>query len=239
MQLQTSWEHDEHIIKERDVPLYCQCWRPNMPRGVVALLHGIGGHSGLFDDVGRYLADDGLSVCAMDLRGHGRSGGQRGHIDAWSDYRDDLGVLVDRLAHALSRLAPVRLWTQFGLDCRARLRTALSRGSSRSRCDWDTIGRGKHLSGKNVPEPDYVTILAAIFPHGGSRPGYGHPQSRGNRSLCERSAMSLAGQRPSGHRVPPDRRVSTRKRPSAGCAAAHVARRRRSYRRSRGQRPLL
>ena len=29
-------------------------------------------------------------LCGVDLRGHGRSPGLRGHIDGWEDYREDL-----------------------------------------------------------------------------------------------------------------------------------------------------
>jgi alpha-beta hydrolase superfamily lysophospholipase len=40
--------------------------------------------------MGAWLARRGLAVHAYDQRGHGRSDGARGHIDAWEEYREDL-----------------------------------------------------------------------------------------------------------------------------------------------------
>jgi lipase len=40
----------------------------------VACVHGVGQHGGIFEDLGRRLAEVGHSVLAVDLRGHGDSG---------------------------------------------------------------------------------------------------------------------------------------------------------------------
>jgi alpha-beta hydrolase superfamily lysophospholipase len=45
----------------------------------------------------RHWSRRGYSVYALDLRGHGRSGGQRGHVEGWSDYRGDLRRFTDML----------------------------------------------------------------------------------------------------------------------------------------------
>lgn len=71
--------------------LYCQSWHPQeQTQAVVILVHGLGGHSGLFSNAVQYLVPQGYEVYAFDLRGHGRSPGQRGHINAWSEFREDL-----------------------------------------------------------------------------------------------------------------------------------------------------
>lgn len=44
------------------------------PRGVVALLHGVGEHSGRYDETARELAGAGFEVWADDHRGHGETG---------------------------------------------------------------------------------------------------------------------------------------------------------------------
>ncbi len=59
---------------------YAQEWRPDGDaRAVVALVHGLGEHSSRYDHVANYFNDHGLGVVAMDHRGHGRTGGKRGH----------------------------------------------------------------------------------------------------------------------------------------------------------------
>ncbi len=41
------------------------------------------------------LVPCGYSLHSFDLRGHGRSPGQRGHIDSWDEFRDDLMAFFD------------------------------------------------------------------------------------------------------------------------------------------------
>ena len=65
------------------------------PWASVLLVHGLGEHSGRYEDVGHQLTAAGLDVHAYDHRGFGRSGGRRGHVDRWEQYHDDL---AERLA---------------------------------------------------------------------------------------------------------------------------------------------
>ena len=58
-------------------------------KGVLALVHGLGEHSGRYCAVVRALTKAGYAVYAFDNQGHGKSEGQRGHIDRWQDYRDN------------------------------------------------------------------------------------------------------------------------------------------------------
>lgn len=73
--------------------IYYQSWHPHLvPRGVIAVVHGLGAHSGIFGNLVKFFGDRNYAVYAMDLRGHGRSEGQRGYINNWSEYREDLGI---------------------------------------------------------------------------------------------------------------------------------------------------
>ena len=61
--------------------LYCRTWRPpDAARAVVIALHGLGDHSGLYPMLGESLLPRGITVHAPDLRGNGRSPGQRGYV---------------------------------------------------------------------------------------------------------------------------------------------------------------
>ena len=83
-------------------------------RAVVYVLHGVAEHSGRYEHVGSALAGRGFETVATDHRGHGRSGGRRGHVDRWSQYLDDvedqmaeirgLGLPVVMLGHSLGGL---------------------------------------------------------------------------------------------------------------------------------------
>src|SRR4051794_4720466 len=75
--------------------LFCRsCAAAGPPRAALIALHGLGDHSGLYPMVGEALAPRGIAVSLPDLRGNGRSPGQRGHVDSWDELCEDLGALV-------------------------------------------------------------------------------------------------------------------------------------------------
>ncbi|MBW4561334.1 MAG: lysophospholipase [Mojavia pulchra JT2-VF2] len=78
--------------------LYYQSWQPEgESRAIVAIVHGLGAHSGLFSNAVQYLLPLGYVIYAFDLRGHGRSPGQRGHINSWAELREDLYTFLTRI----------------------------------------------------------------------------------------------------------------------------------------------
>ena len=54
------------------------------------LVHGLAEHLGRYQHVGETLANAGWQVTAVELRGHGESGGQRGHVQRWIHYIEDI-----------------------------------------------------------------------------------------------------------------------------------------------------
>ncbi len=63
-------------------------------RGVVVLAHGYAEHVGRYASWTQHLTTRGLAVTALDHRGHGRSGGPRGHVRDFSEMVADLRTLV-------------------------------------------------------------------------------------------------------------------------------------------------
>ena len=96
----------EHSEQRWDLPggesLYSQRWMP-AGRPVVAtvgLVHGLGDHSGRYGDLVAALVAAGYAVGAVDLRGHGRSSGRRGHAPMGLCV-DDVQRLLDANAAAV------------------------------------------------------------------------------------------------------------------------------------------
>jgi acylglycerol lipase len=88
-------------------PLFERAWEPEGdPRAVVALVHGLGEHSGRYEHVAERLTGAGLAVRAIDLRGHGRSPGPRGDT-RFGPAVADLEALVRRCGE---RGAPVLVY---------------------------------------------------------------------------------------------------------------------------------
>ena len=81
--------------------LYYQAWLPSAPpKATLINLHGLGDHSGLYPSIASHFPVRGFGVYAYDMRGNGRSPGQRAYLRNWDEYRSDL--------HAFIR--QVRIW---------------------------------------------------------------------------------------------------------------------------------
>lgn len=78
-------------------------WRAGAPRAVVALVHGYADHSGRYAHVAEFLGEAGVSVVAVDLRGHGASAGKRGHVASFDEYLDDVDALLAEAGREAAR----------------------------------------------------------------------------------------------------------------------------------------
>jgi alpha-beta hydrolase superfamily lysophospholipase len=84
------------------------------PTGVVLICHGYAEHARRYDHVAQRFADAGLITYALDLRGHGRSGGKRVYLKDISEYTADFHHLVGIAAAAHPGLDRVVLGHSMG-----------------------------------------------------------------------------------------------------------------------------
>jgi acylglycerol lipase len=89
----TSWERD-------GITFFMQGWEPGgkIPKAVVGLVHGIGEHSGRYAHVGAALTEAGYALVSFDLRGHGKSGGARGHFPSLDAVMQDIRQFLVQVA---------------------------------------------------------------------------------------------------------------------------------------------
>jgi alpha-beta hydrolase superfamily lysophospholipase len=86
----------------KGITITAEDWKPQTePRGVVALVHGLGEHIDRYQHVANALNAAGFAMLGFDLPGHGRSGGPRGH----ASYADILGD-IDRLLQEADKRYP-------------------------------------------------------------------------------------------------------------------------------------
>jgi alpha-beta hydrolase superfamily lysophospholipase len=87
-----AMKHQAYSWRAGDgLELYAQSWAPEAkPKAVIALLHGLGDHSGRYPRFVEMLPAAGYAVAAYDMRGHGRSGGPRGHAVSYDTLMDDV-----------------------------------------------------------------------------------------------------------------------------------------------------
>jgi acylglycerol lipase len=82
----------ETNIKASDgTDFHVQGWKPDgKPKALIALIHGIGEHTGRYEHVAQAMTDAGYAMVGYDLRGHGRSGGIRGHFPSLDAVMQDM-----------------------------------------------------------------------------------------------------------------------------------------------------
>ncbi len=82
-------------IKSADgTKLAYRAWPKAGANTTFAVVHGLGEHAGRYARFAEAMANHGMSTFALDLRGHGESEGQRGHVDSWSQWTDDVSAFV-------------------------------------------------------------------------------------------------------------------------------------------------
>ncbi len=77
------------------VKLYCQRYIVDEPKATVVVVHGLGEHSGRYGNVINALVPEGYNIFLYDLRGHGKSEGQRGHVYNFDHYIEDTRIFVE------------------------------------------------------------------------------------------------------------------------------------------------
>lgn len=70
-------------------------WLPeNEPKRIICLVHGHGEHIGRYEHFATHFVDQGIAVFAVDLRGHGKSEGKRGHAPNYDLLLSDVEELI-------------------------------------------------------------------------------------------------------------------------------------------------
>ncbi len=82
--------------KTRDgVDIFAQGWEPDgRTKAVVCLVHGLGEHIGRYNNMGGAFTKAGYALFGFDQRGHGKSGGARGHTPSFDALLNDIEDLL-------------------------------------------------------------------------------------------------------------------------------------------------
>ncbi|WKV10934.1 alpha/beta hydrolase [Marivirga harenae] len=64
------------------------------PKKIILIVHGLGEHAGRFQKVAEYFNEQGISVIALTLRGHGNSEGKKGHAPSMEQLLTDIEYFI-------------------------------------------------------------------------------------------------------------------------------------------------
>jgi alpha-beta hydrolase superfamily lysophospholipase len=101
---------ESSFVGDGGLNIFTRSWRVTngKARGVVVIVHGFNSHSGHYMWVAEQFVANGLAVYALDLRGRGKSDGERFYVAQFAEYVDDVATLI-ALAKAQEPDLPVFL----------------------------------------------------------------------------------------------------------------------------------
>ncbi|MDP3939450.1 MAG: lysophospholipase [Deltaproteobacteria bacterium] len=89
-------KHEEWQFEGKEgVSLYAQAWTPPEARRAMVVVHGLGEHSGRYQNIVDHFTPRGFAVYGFDQRGFGKSAGTRAFTASFDDFLDDLDSFVD------------------------------------------------------------------------------------------------------------------------------------------------
>jgi len=92
-------EHLEGIFTGvKDTRIFYQAYLPEEKvRASIIIVHGLGEHSGRYENVVSYLAPLGYALYTFDLIGHGKSEGERAFVEQYEDFTDTLTMYKNKV----------------------------------------------------------------------------------------------------------------------------------------------
>jgi acylglycerol lipase len=93
--------------------IFFRSWRPDgKARGAIVIIPGFNAHSGYYEWVAEQFVASGLAVYALDLRGRGRSDGERFYVEPFEDYVRDVEAVMAIVKSRESGLPIFHAWSQ-------------------------------------------------------------------------------------------------------------------------------
>ena len=83
------------IDSAKGIKIFVRSWVPeSTPKAVIVLCHGVNAHGGQYLWTAEQFVAAGLAVFALDLRGRGRSEGERFYVEDIADYVSDVANAI-------------------------------------------------------------------------------------------------------------------------------------------------
>ena len=90
-------KYESAVMLRDGVAIYYRVRVPEEMKALIVVVHGVCEHCGRYEHVAEKLLENGYGVVRFDLRGHGRSGGDRGYVSHYLEFSDDLDELIKKV----------------------------------------------------------------------------------------------------------------------------------------------
>lgn len=94
--MEATWQ-DETLESFDSIELYGYRALPKNHKSIIVMIHGYGEHGAGYREMAEFFCSAGFGIYVFDLRGHGRSGGERGYVQRFEDYLEDLDLIFARI----------------------------------------------------------------------------------------------------------------------------------------------
>ncbi len=102
------------FIGKGGIEIFSQSWSVSKPEGILVISHGLGEHSGRYKNIIEKLEGQKISLYMLDHRGHGKSGGKRGHVNSFMEYIYDLKLYINLIKEDHEELPLILLGHSMG-----------------------------------------------------------------------------------------------------------------------------
>lgn len=92
-----NYKHEESFFNASNdgLRIYYQWYIPEKTERIIVIQHGFGEHSGRYENLVRHFSGSNTAFYMLDSRGHGHSEGARGHVNEFTQYREDLADFIN------------------------------------------------------------------------------------------------------------------------------------------------
>jgi alpha-beta hydrolase superfamily lysophospholipase len=86
-----------YFMGQNNDKIFYQYWQQKNPSAILVIAHGFGEHSDRYIEMAKHYTDFGMSVYALDHRGHGKSEGDRWNVEKFDYFLDDLHYYIENV----------------------------------------------------------------------------------------------------------------------------------------------
>lgn len=94
--------------------LFYRCYGSGRGKGSLVIVHGLGEHSGRYDEFAKFLSARGWRVYCYDQRGHGKTPGIRSYVENFEVLVEDLRAFIAFVTARENRKKPFLMGHSFG-----------------------------------------------------------------------------------------------------------------------------